>query len=102
MSAQRWTKIQHMCRNIRRLYNFDPPASDEEVRAAAIQYVRKVSGYAKPSAANEEAFDAAATAIAAATRELLDGLVTRSAPLDRDEYEQKQRERAQHRRAVDA
>ncbi|HIV57972.1 MAG TPA: DUF2277 domain-containing protein [Candidatus Stackebrandtia faecavium] len=91
-----------MCRNIRRLYNFDPPASDEEVRAAAIQYVRKVSGYAKPSAANEEAFDAAATAIAAATRELLDGLVTRSAPLDRDEYEQKQRERAQHRRAVDA
>ena len=60
-----------MCRNIRSLYNFDPPATDEEVRSAALQYVRKVSGYRKPSAANEHAFDEAVEAVAAASKHLL-------------------------------
>ena len=88
-----------MCRNIRRLYNFDPPVSDDEIRAAAMQYVRKVSGSTKPSAANQEAFDTAVATVAAATSELLDSLVTRAPALDREEFAQRQRERAQRRRA---
>ena len=73
-----------MCRNIRVLHNFEPPATTDEVHAAAVQYVRKVSGAAKPSAANQEAFDKAVAAVAAATRELLDALVTTAPPKDRE------------------
>jgi hypothetical protein len=73
-----------MCRNIRVLHNFEPPATSDEVQAAALQYVRKVSGAAKPSAANQAAFDKAVAAVAAATAELLDALVTAAPPKDRE------------------
>ncbi|HEX6711834.1 MAG TPA: DUF2277 domain-containing protein [Thermoleophilaceae bacterium] len=73
-----------MCRNIRTLYNFEPPASDEEVRAAALQYVRKISGFTKPSAANQEAFDRAVERVAHVSQHLLEELVTNAAPKDRD------------------
>jgi len=73
-----------MCRNIRVLHNFEPPATTDEVQAAAVQYVRKVSGAAKPSAANQAAFDKAVAAVAAATQELLDALVTTAPPKDRE------------------
>lgn len=73
-----------MCRNIRVLFNFDPPTSEEEVRAAALQYVRKVSGYAKPSAANEAAFEHAVDEVARATRELIDSLVTAAPARNRE------------------
>ena len=73
-----------MCRNIRPLFNFDPPATDAEIRDAALQYVRKISGYSKPSQANQAAFDRAVDEIAAATRSLLDGLVTNAAPRNRE------------------
>jgi hypothetical protein len=83
-----------MCRNIRQLYNFDPPATEEEVRAAAEQFVRKVSGFSKPSRANEEAFARAIDAVAAATGELLDELVTKAPPKDRAVEAEKARARA--------
>ncbi len=73
-----------MCRNIRTLHNFEPPASAEEVEAAALQYVRKVSGSTKPSRANAEAFDRAVAQVAEVTRELLDELVTSAPPKDRE------------------
>ena len=73
-----------MCRNIRTLHNFEPPATEDEVHAAALQYVRKVAGTAKPSKANEAAFNRAVNAIAEHTRELLDELVTTAPPRDRD------------------
>ncbi len=73
-----------MCRNIRQLHNFEPPATDEEVQAAALQYVRKISGQNKPSQANEEAFNRAVEQVAAASRELLDSLVTKAPPKDRE------------------
>lgn len=73
-----------MCRNIRLLFNFEPPATDDEVRAAALQYVRKVSGSTRPSKANEAAFERAVDEVAAATRRLVDGLVTSAAPRDRE------------------
>ena len=73
-----------VCRNIRVLFNFDPPATDADIRAAALQYVRKVSGFAKPSAANEGAFDVGVDEVAAATQRLLDALVTNSPPRDRE------------------
>ena len=73
-----------MCRNIRTLHNFDPPASDEEIQASALQYVRKISGSTKPSQANAEAFDEAVEAVADVTRELLDRLVTTAPPKDRE------------------
>lgn len=73
-----------MCRNIRTLHNFEPPARDEEVRAASLQYVRKISGYAKPSKANEEAIARAVDAVVAASARLLDELVTTAAPRDRE------------------
>ena len=73
-----------MCRNIRPLHNFDPPATEEEIRSAALQYVRKISGYNKPSQANAEAFDRAVEAVAAATHELLDHLVTSAPPIARE------------------
>ncbi|MCK0441013.1 DUF2277 domain-containing protein [Gordonia alkaliphila] len=73
-----------MCRNIRTLHNFEPPATTDEVHAAALQYVRKVAGTTKPSQANVAAFDEAVEAVAAATQHLLDHLVTSAAPKDRE------------------
>ena len=89
-----------MCRNIRTLYNFEPPASDDEVRAAALQYVRKISGFTKPSRANEEAFDRAVDAIAHATMHLLDDLVTNAPPKNRDDEAAKRRARSAERYAA--
>jgi hypothetical protein len=86
-----------MCRNIRPLFNFDPPATDGEIRASALQYVRKVSGYTEPSRANEAAFHAAVERVAAATRELVDSLVTRAPPKDREEEAAKARARTARR-----
>jgi hypothetical protein len=86
-----------MCRNIRTLHNFEPPATDEEVEAAAVQYVRKVSGSTKPSQANADAFDVAVRAVADATRELLDQLVTKAPPRDREAEAAKARARAAER-----
>ena len=83
-----------MCRNIHTLYNFEPPATDEEIQAAALQYVRKVSGFTKPSQANQEAFDRAVDAVAAASAELLGSLVTNAAPKDREIEAARARERA--------
>jgi hypothetical protein len=89
-----------MCRNIRTLHNFDPPASDEEIREAALQYVRKISGYTKPSQANAEAFEQAIDEVTAASTKLLDRLVT-SAPLkDREIEAAKRRARAEQRFAA--
>ncbi len=73
-----------MCRNIKTLFNFDPPATTDEVRAASLQFVRKLSGFNKPSKANEEAFDAAVERVAAAAQELLNSLVTNTPPKDRE------------------
>jgi hypothetical protein len=89
-----------MCRNIRTLHNFDPPASDEEIRASALQYVRKVSGSSKPSQANEEVFDRAVDEIALATTKLLGGLVTSAPPKDREVEAAKRRARAEQRFAA--
>ncbi|MGM1063402.1 DUF2277 domain-containing protein [Saccharothrix sp. Mg75] len=83
-----------MCRNIRVLHNFEPPATDDEVHAAAVQYVRKVSGSTHPSAVNQEAFDAAVEAVAEATRALLASLVTKAPPRDREVEAAKAKERA--------
>ena len=89
-----------MCRNIRNLHNFDPPTSDDEVRDAALQYVRKISGSTKPSKANEAAFAHAVAQVAAASRELLDSLVTAAPPRDREVEAAKARARAQARYAA--
>lgn len=86
-----------MCRNIRQLHNFAPPATSEEVHGAALQYVRKISGSARPSQANQAAFDRAVEEVAAATRRLLDGLVTTAPPKDRDVEAAKARARAEAR-----
>jgi hypothetical protein len=86
-----------MCRNIRVLYNFDPPTTDAEVRAAALQFVRKVSGFAKPSAANEAAFDRAVDHIAEASSALLASLVTTARPRNRDAELAKARARGARR-----
>jgi len=86
-----------MCRNIRTLHNFAPPATEEEVRDAALQYVRKISGSNKPSRANAEAFDDAVDAVAEATRTLLDRLVTNAPPKDREVEAAKRRARAEAR-----
>ena len=83
-----------MCRNIRVLHNFDPPASSEEVHSAALQYVRKVSGMNKPSKANQAVFDRAVHEIAHLTRHLLDDLVTTAAPKDREVEAERRRARA--------
>ena len=88
-----------MCRNIRVLYNFEPAASDEEVRAAALQYVRKVSGSTKPSRANEAAFEQAVAAVADATARLLRELTTTAPPRNREAEVQKARERWRQRQA---
>jgi len=91
-----------MCRNIRTLYNFDPPATEEEIRASSVQYVRKVSGFNKPSQANAEAFDEAVEAVADVTRELLGRLVTSAPPKDREVEAAKRRARAAERYATAA
>ena len=89
-----------MCRNIRTLHNFEPPATEDEVRAAALQYVRKVSGSTRPSKANEAAFERAVDAVTAATRELLESLVTATPPRDREVEAAKARARAAKRFAA--
>jgi hypothetical protein len=89
-----------MCRNIHTLFNFEPPATDEEVHGAALQYVRKISGYTKPSQANEEAFALAVDEVAAASRRLLDSLVTAAAPKDREVEAERARTRAAKRYAA--
>jgi hypothetical protein len=83
-----------MCKNIRTLHNFDPPATDEEVRASALQYVRKISGSSKPSHANTEAFDRAVEDVAAATKRLLEGLTSSAPPKNREVEAAKRRARA--------
>lgn len=83
-----------MCRNIRTLHNFEPPATDDEVRAAALQYVRKISGSTKPSQANEAAFEQAVDEVFLISRRLLDELVTRAPPKNREVEAEKARERA--------
>jgi hypothetical protein len=89
-----------MCRNIRTLHNFDPPATDEEIQASALQYVRKISGSTKPSQANAKAFDEAVEAVAAATHELLDRLVTKAPPKDREVEAAKAKARSEARFAA--
>jgi hypothetical protein len=89
-----------MCRNIRTLYNFDPPATDEEIRSAALQYVRKISGFNKPSQANAEAFERALDAVATASAQLLSELRTAAAPKDREVEAAKARARSAQRYAA--
>jgi hypothetical protein len=89
-----------MCRNIRTLHNFEPPATEDEIRASALQYVRKISGSAKPSQANREAFDEAVEAVVDVTATLLDRLVTTAAPKDREIEAAKARERSEKRFAA--
>jgi hypothetical protein len=89
-----------MCRNIRTLHNFEPPATDEEVRDAALQYVRKISGTTKPSQANAAAFNRAVDEVARATRTLLDSLVTSAPPKDREVEAAKRRARGAERFAA--
>jgi hypothetical protein len=91
-----------MCRNIRTLYNFEPAATDEEVEAAALQYVRKISGFNKPSKANEEAFNRAVEEVAHISRHLLADLVTKAPPKDREVEAEKARARAAKRYAAQA
>ena len=89
-----------MCRNIHTLFNFEPPATEEEVRDASLQYVRKISGFTKPSQANEEAFARAVDEIADATRRLVESLVTTAAPKDREVEAERRRARAAERFAT--
>jgi hypothetical protein len=86
-----------MCRNIKTLFNFDPPATDDEVRAASLQFVRKISGSTKPSHANEAAFERAVDDVTRAARRLLDALVTTAPPRDREVEAERARERARLR-----
>ena len=89
-----------MCRNIHTLYNFEPPATNEEIRDASLQYVRKISGFTKPSQANAEAFDRAVDEVAAASKRLLDQLVTSAPPKDREVEAERARTRAAKRFAT--
>jgi hypothetical protein len=86
-----------MCRNIKTLFNFEPPATDDEIRDASLQFVRKLSGFTHPSKANEEAFDLAVEKIAAVARELIDSLVTTAEPKDREVEAVKAKERSAQR-----
>ncbi len=86
-----------MCRNIKTLHNFEPPATDDEIRASALQFVRKLSGSTRPSKANEFAFDRAVDKVAAAARELIDSLVTSAPPRDREVEAMRARERSAER-----
>ncbi|MEU4561164.1 DUF2277 domain-containing protein [Actinoplanes sp. NPDC023936] len=88
-----------MCRSIHQLHNFEPPATTDEIHAAALQYVRKIAGSTRPSQANQEVFDTAVAAVMAATAELLDGLVTTAPPKDREVEAAKARARAEKRYA---
>jgi len=83
-----------MCRNIKNLYNFEPPATEEEIHASSLQFVRKLSGFNRPSKANEEAFDRAVEAVARAARELIDSLTTTAEPRDREVEAEKARARS--------
>ena len=98
----RLSRLVVMCRNIRTLHNFEPPATSDEVTAAATQYVRKIAGTTRPSQANAEVFEAAIAAVAEATRELLDGLVTAAPKRDRETEAAKARARAAKRYAQTA
>jgi hypothetical protein len=89
-----------MCRNIHTLFNFEPPATDDEVRDASLQYVRKISGFTKPSQANEQSFARAVDEIAEATRRLVDGMVTSATPKDREVEAERARARAAKRFAA--
>jgi hypothetical protein len=89
-----------MCRNIHTLFNYEPPATEEEVRDASLQYVRKISGFTKPSQANEEAFARAVEEIADATQRLVESLVTTAAPKDREVEAERRRARAAERFAT--
>src|SRR5262245_49547836 len=86
-----------MCRNIRTLFNFDPPATEDEIRASAVQFVRKLSGFTKPSQANRAAFDEAIDDVSAAARKLIDSLVTSATPRDRAEWAARAKARAAER-----
>lgn len=86
-----------MCRNIKTLFNFDPPASEEEIRAASVQFVRKLSGFTKPSKANQEAFDEAVESVSAVAAKLLSSLVTNATPKNREIEAEKARARAAKR-----
>jgi hypothetical protein len=92
--------MDRMCRNIHTLHNFEPPATEDEVRGAALQYVRKVSGYSKPSQANEAAFEQAVDEVAEATSRLLEALVTNAPPKDREVEAARKRARAEKRFAT--
>lgn len=92
-----WVMLEGMCRNIRTLHNFEPPATRDEVEAAALQYVRKISGTRTPSVANREAFDHAVARVAEVTAELLDALVTNAPPKDREVEAAKARARSAER-----
>ena len=89
-----------MCRNIHTLFNFEPPATEDEVRDAAVQYVRKISGYTKPSQANDDVFARAVDEVADATRRLVDGLVTTASPRDREVEAARRKARAAERFAT--
>jgi hypothetical protein len=89
-----------MCRNIHTLFNFEPPATEDEVRAASLQYVRKISGFTKPSQANAEAFERAVDEVAEASQRLIDALVTAAAPKDRETEAERARARAAKRYAA--
>src|SRR3954451_8579034 len=97
---RRRRNLSGMCRNIRPLYNFEPPATHDEVHDAAVQFVRKVSGFTKPAKANEEAFERAVQEISAATTRLLDSLVTNAPPKDREVEAEKRRARSAERYAA--
>lgn len=86
-----------MCRNIKPLYNFEPPTNNEEIRAAAIQFVRKISGFQKPSSTNEKAFETAVAEISKASEKLLDSLITNSPPKNREVEREKAKERNKRR-----
>jgi hypothetical protein len=86
-----------MCRNIKTLFNFEPPATDEEIRAASLQFVRKLSGFTSPSKANEGVFDLAVDEVSAIARRLIDSLVTTAEPRDRDEWAARAKARAAER-----
>ena len=100
MVAGGWWKLsenQRMCRNIRTLFNFDPPATDEEIRAASLQFVRKLSGFAKPSQANAAAFERAVDDVAVVARRLVDSLVTTTPARDREAWAARAKARAAER-----
>ena len=94
--------IRTMCRNIHTLFNFEPPATEDEVRDASLQYVRKISGFTKPSRANEEAFERAVDEVSAATQRLIDSLVTSAAPKDRGVEAERARARTAKRYTTNA